>query len=155
MLYLIQKSRDIFFCHLKILKIGYIDRILIIQYFGDAADLCMRAGMDMILIHGGHGMFISQFLSPHANKRTDHYGGSVENRSRFVYELLSAIRERVGNKVAIEYRLSAEELTPDGTRLADTGSTSAAAEKPRCSTGGTTSYNPDLTSKNTSENSTY
>jgi 2,4-dienoyl-CoA reductase-like NADH-dependent reductase (Old Yellow Enzyme family)/NADPH-dependent 2,4-dienoyl-CoA reductase/sulfur reductase-like enzyme len=92
----------------------------IIQYFGDAADLCMRAGMDMILIHGGHGMLISQFLSPHANKRTDQYGGSVENRSRFAYELLSAIRERVGNKVAIEYRLSAEELTPNGTRLADT-----------------------------------
>jgi len=92
----------------------------IIQYFGDAADLCMRAGMDMILIHGGHGMLISQFLSPHANKRTDQYGGSVENRSRFVCELLSTIRERVGNKIAIEYRLSAEELTPNGTKLADT-----------------------------------
>jgi 2,4-dienoyl-CoA reductase-like NADH-dependent reductase (Old Yellow Enzyme family)/thioredoxin reductase len=92
----------------------------IIQYFVDAAELCMRAGMDMILIHGGHGMLISQFLSPHANKRTDQYGGSVENRSRFVHELLTAIRAKVGDKLAIEYRLSAEELTPNGTKLADT-----------------------------------
>ncbi len=92
----------------------------IIQYFVDAAELCMRAGMDMILIHGGHGMLISQFLSPHANQRTDQYGVTVENRCRFVYELLTAIRERVGNRLAIEYRLSAEELTPNGTKLGDT-----------------------------------
>ena len=56
-------------------------------------------------------MLISQFLSPYKNKRTDKYGGSIENRSRFVNEMLEAIRARVGHKLAIEYRLSAEELT--------------------------------------------
>ena len=50
----------------------------------------------MVLIHGAHEMLISQFLSPYKNKRTDKYGGSIENRSRFVNEMLEAIRARVG-----------------------------------------------------------
>ncbi|MDY6825591.1 MAG: FAD-dependent oxidoreductase [Bacillota bacterium] len=92
----------------------------IINYYAEAAERCLRAGMDMILIHGAHEMFISQFLSPYKNKRTDKYGGSVENRSRFVLELLDAIRARIGHKMAIEYRLSAEELTTTGPSLEDT-----------------------------------
>jgi|LSQX01.1.fsa_nt_gb 2,4-dienoyl-CoA reductase-like NADH-dependent reductase (Old Yellow Enzyme family)/thioredoxin reductase len=91
----------------------------IIDCFASAAERCLRAGMDMVLIHGAHEMLISQFLSPHKNKRTDKYGGSIENRSRFVNEMLEAIRERVGRELAIEYRLSAEELTPDGIKLED------------------------------------
>ena len=65
----------------------------IIDCFASAAERCLRAGMDMVLIHGAHEMLISQFLSPHKNKRTDKYGGSIENRSRFVNEMLEAIRE--------------------------------------------------------------
>lgn len=92
----------------------------IINNYVEAAERCLRAGMDMVLIHGAHEMFISQFLSPKSNTRTDQYGGTVENRSRFVNELLAAIRTKLGHQLAIEYRVSAEELTPEGTKLNDT-----------------------------------
>jgi 2,4-dienoyl-CoA reductase-like NADH-dependent reductase (Old Yellow Enzyme family)/thioredoxin reductase len=89
-----------------------IDRV--IDHFATAAHRCLRAGFEMIMIHGGHGHLISQFLSPYSNKRTDRYGGSLENRARFALEVLTAIRKKVGNKLAIEYRISANELVPGG-----------------------------------------
>ena len=66
------------------------------------------------MIHGGHGHLISQFVSPYSNKRTDRYGGNLENRARFAIEVLTAIRKKVGNKLALEYRISANELVPGG-----------------------------------------
>ena len=90
-----------------------------IRMFSDAAERAMKAGMDMILIHGGHGILVSNFFSPLFNHRTDKYGGSLENRARFVRELLEGIRAKVGNKLAIEFRLSAEELVPGGVELAE------------------------------------
>jgi NADPH-dependent 2,4-dienoyl-CoA reductase/sulfur reductase-like enzyme len=77
----------------------------------------MNAGMDMIMIHAAHGHVISQFLSAKKNLRTDAYGGSFQNRARFMNQLLEAIRSKVGNNLAIEYRISADELAPDGIRL--------------------------------------
>jgi 2,4-dienoyl-CoA reductase-like NADH-dependent reductase (Old Yellow Enzyme family)/thioredoxin reductase len=91
-----------------------------IKYFADAAERALFAGMDMILLHGGHGILISNFFSPLFNHRTDKYGGSIENRARFACELLDAIRAKVGNKLAIEFRLSAEELMPGGIELPET-----------------------------------
>lgn len=91
-----------------------------IRMFADAAERAMKAGMDMILIHGGHGILVSNFFSPLFNHRTDKYGGSLENRARFVRELLEGIRAKVGNKLAIEFRLSAEELVPGGVELNET-----------------------------------
>lgn len=91
-----------------------------IGLFADGAERAMKAGMDMILLHGGHGILISNFFSPLFNHRTDQYGGSIENRARFACELLDAIRARVGNKLAIEFRLSADELVPGGARLNET-----------------------------------
>jgi len=82
-----------------------------------AAYRCLAAGMDMLMIHGGHGHLISQFLSPRRNLRTDQYGGSFKNRTRFVLELLDAIRQKIGQELAIEYRISGEELTPTGLTL--------------------------------------
>lgn len=87
---------------------------MLIKSYADAAYRCMLAGMDMIMVHGAHGQFISQFFSPRRNNRTDKYGGTVKNRARFVLELLEAIREKVGDRLAIEYRISAEEFTPGG-----------------------------------------
>ncbi|SFB33957.1 2,4-dienoyl-CoA reductase [Acetitomaculum ruminis DSM 5522] len=84
-------------------------RDLITQY-ADAADFCLKSGFDMIMVHGGHGNVPSMFFSSFHNKRTDEYGGSFQNRSRFALEVLEAIRDRVGDKLAIEYRISAEEL---------------------------------------------
>ena len=80
----------------------------------------MEAGFDMILIHGGHGNVPAQFFAPYINKRTDAYGGSPEKRSRFALELLDAIRDEVGNKLAIEYRISADEVLPGTTTFSET-----------------------------------
>ncbi len=91
----------------------------IINYYAEAAVRCKRAGFDMVLVHGAHGMFISDFISPVRNIRTDEYGGSFQNRCRFVDELLDAIRAAVGPRMAIEYRLSAEERIKDGLTLDD------------------------------------
>lgn len=88
--------------------------------YADAAARCYHAGMDMILIHGGHSHFLGRFFSEAANKRTDRYGGSLENRSRFAVEVLEAIRNKVGNRLAIEYRLSAEELIPGSPSVEET-----------------------------------
>lgn len=91
-----------------------------INLFANAAERAMKAGMDMVLIHGGHGILVSNFFSPLFNHRTDQYGGSIENRARFACELFDAIRRKVGHKLAIEFRLSAAELVPGGVELDET-----------------------------------
>ncbi|HAZ05173.1 MAG TPA: hypothetical protein DCY58_01095, partial [Acetobacterium sp.] len=91
-----------------------------ITLFANAAERAMKAGMDMVLIHGGHGILVSNFFSPLFNHRTDQYGGSIENRARFACELFDAIRSKVGHKLAIEFRLSAAELVPGGVELDET-----------------------------------
>ena len=73
----------------------------------------------MIMIHGGHGWLINQFLSPMFNHRTDEYGGSLENRCRLAKEVLIAVREAVGPGFPIEFRLSGSELVPEGYDLAE------------------------------------
>lgn len=92
----------------------------VIDSFACAAERCMRAGFEMIMIHGGHGHLLAQFLSPYSNKRTDAYGGSLENRARFALEVLTEIRKRVGSRLAIEYRISANELVPGGMQEDET-----------------------------------
>lgn len=92
----------------------------VVERFADSAERCMQAGFEMIMIHGGHGHLISSFFSPDSNHRTDEYGGSFENRARFALEILDAIRSRVGNKLAIEYRISADELVPEGVHEEET-----------------------------------
>jgi 2,4-dienoyl-CoA reductase-like NADH-dependent reductase (Old Yellow Enzyme family)/thioredoxin reductase len=86
------------------------------ETFATAAGRAQRAGFDMVLLHGGHGWLLSQFVSPLANRRTDRYGGSLEDRARFPLEVLGRIRERCGPDLAIEYRFSADELLPGGLR---------------------------------------
>lgn len=78
-----------------------------------AADL-VDCGFDAILIHAGHSVPLAQFLSPLTNKRTDEYGGSTENRCRYLIEILDAIRARVGNKLLIEVRISGTEFEEGG-----------------------------------------
>ena len=85
--------------------------------FGTAAGLAKRAEFDMVMIHAGHGWLLSQFLSPAVNKRTDEYGGSTENRCRFLLEVLDAVRAAVGPGFPIELRISAEEYVPGGYEL--------------------------------------
>ena len=81
-----------------------------------AADL-VDCGFDAILIHAGHSVPLAQFLSPLTNKRTDEYGGSTENRCRYLIEILDAIRARVGKKLLIEVRISGTEFEEGGIDL--------------------------------------
>ena len=90
----------------------------IVQAYGTVAGLAKRAGFEMVMIHGGHGWLINQFLSPFFNKRTDEYGGSVENRCRFAIEVLKAVRGAVGEGFPIEFRMSGSELFKGGYDLA-------------------------------------
>ena len=92
----------------------------VVQNYANACYRCMMAGFDMVLIHGGHGHLLAQFASPYSNKRTDDYGGSLENRAKFAIEILTAIRRKVGNRLALEYRISADELVPEGMHLEET-----------------------------------
>lgn len=86
----------------------------IIEQFRDAARRSVAAGFDMIELHGSHGYLLTQFLSPQSNHRTDEYGGSFENRSRFPLEVVRAVREQVGPDFPISYRISLEERVPGG-----------------------------------------
>ena len=86
----------------------------VIDHFASACARCLKAGFDMVMLHGGHGHLLGQFVSSFSNKRTDAYGGSLANRAKFVIEILTAIRRRVGNRLALEYRVSADEIVPEG-----------------------------------------
>lgn len=89
----------------------------IVEAYGQTAALAKRAGFGMIMIHGGHGWLLNQFLSPYFNKRTDKYGGSLENRCRLAKEVLQSVREAVGPGFPIEFRMSGSELFEGGYNL--------------------------------------
>lgn len=91
----------------------------IVASYGRVAGLAKRAGFEMIMIHGGHGWLLNQFFSPYFNKRTDEYGGSLENRCRLAIEVLKSVREAVGLGFPIEFRLSGSELFEGGYDLAE------------------------------------
>ncbi|MDO4976231.1 MAG: FAD-dependent oxidoreductase [Eubacteriales bacterium] len=84
------------------------------QAFGNAAKLVKEAGFDMVFIHGGHGWLLGQFASPYFNKRTDRWGGSLENRMRFSLLVIEKVREAVGPDFPIEFRMSGSECIPGG-----------------------------------------
>lgn len=85
--------------------------------YAHAAEKLMELGYDGILLHFGHSIPIAQFLSPITNNRTDEYGGSFENRMRYVVEILEAIRERVDDNMIIEVRMSVNEFKEGGIDL--------------------------------------
>ena len=81
------------------------------------AVICKRAGMDGVELHGAHGYLINQFLSPLSNLRTDEYGGSFENRMRFLQEIVHGIKRECGDQFAISVRLSVDEFLEGGIDL--------------------------------------
>ena len=91
----------------------------IVHAYGHVASLAKRAGFEMVMIHGGHGWLINQFLSPLFNHREDEYGGSLENRCRFAIRVLKAVREAVGPDFLIEFRMSGSEFTEGGYGIED------------------------------------
>ena len=92
----------------------------IVKKYGEAAKRAQAAGFDAVEIHAGHSYLISQFLSPLTNKRTDEFGGSVENRTRFCRMVIEEVRKQVGPFFPIMLRLSADELMEGGNTLEDT-----------------------------------
>jgi 2,4-dienoyl-CoA reductase-like NADH-dependent reductase (Old Yellow Enzyme family)/thioredoxin reductase len=101
----------------------------IVAAYGHAAGLAKRAGFEMVMIHGGHGWLINQFLSPLFNHRKDGYGGSLENRARFAVEVLKSVRAAVGPFFPIEFRMSGAEFAEGGYGL-DEGVKIAQAVEP-------------------------
>ena len=87
---------------------------MLVTRFAEAAGRAKKAGFDGVEIHGAHGYLISEFLSPLSNHRQDAYGGSIENRARFLLEVIKAIRERVGRGYPVWCRLSAMEIGVEG-----------------------------------------
>src|SRR5216684_2140596 len=74
-------------------------------------------GFDIVYVYGGHSYLPVQFLSPFYNRRSDEYGGTLENRARFWLETLELVREAVGDDCAIAARISVEALGPAGVEL--------------------------------------
>jgi 2,4-dienoyl-CoA reductase-like NADH-dependent reductase (Old Yellow Enzyme family) len=89
----------------------------VVKAFAASAATAVKAGVDVVEVHGAHGYLVHQFLSPVTNKRTDEYGGSFENRTRIVREIAAAIREAIPSGVPIFLRVSATEWL-DGTEVA-------------------------------------
>lgn len=91
------------------------DEILdIIQRFAHAAQVCEKAGFEGVQLHGAHGYLISQFLSPLTNKRQDQWGGSIENRMRFLLEIYQAVRAATSDNFIISVKLNSADFQRGG-----------------------------------------
>jgi 2,4-dienoyl-CoA reductase-like NADH-dependent reductase (Old Yellow Enzyme family)/thioredoxin reductase len=88
--------------------------------FGQAAKRAQTAGFDMVEIHACHGYLISNFLSPYSNKRTDWYGGPLENRMRLLLDIVKEIKAQVGFDYPVCVRLSGTDYEPDGYGIDET-----------------------------------
>lgn len=91
----------------------------IVESYRTGAKLCKDCGFDMVQVHAAHGWLFSQFLSPVLNQRTDEFGGSLENRARFLLMALDAVRQGTGPRFPIEIRLSGDDLTQTGLGMED------------------------------------
>ncbi|NNH37121.1 NADH:flavin oxidoreductase/NADH oxidase family protein [Acinetobacter terrae] len=91
------------------------DEILdIIQRFATSAQICEKAGFEGVQLHGAHGYLISQFLSPLTNKRQDQWGGSIENRMRFLLEIYKAVRAVTSAQFIISVKLNSADFQRGG-----------------------------------------
>lgn len=91
----------------------------ILDAYGAAADVAKRAGFGMVMVHAGHGWLFNQFLSPLENRRKDEFGGSLENRARFLLMALDRVRQAVGPRFPIQIRMNGDDFTEGGLHLED------------------------------------
>jgi 2,4-dienoyl-CoA reductase-like NADH-dependent reductase (Old Yellow Enzyme family)/aryl carrier-like protein len=118
------RIRDVSF---KVMTREDIDTV--VGQFAAGAERAKRAGADGVEIHGGHGYLLSSFISPKSNKRTDEYGGSLENRTRFLVEVIRAVRAAVGPDFAVWCKLDAHEVgVENGITLEDAKRTAQLAQ---------------------------
>ncbi|NIR86420.1 NADH:flavin oxidoreductase, partial [Candidatus Bathyarchaeota archaeon] len=89
----------------------------VIQSFVTSAERAKRAGFDGVQLHGAHGYLLSEFLSPHMNKRTDDYGGSAENRVRIVTEIFEGIKELCGEDWPVLIKLQVDDFVKEKPSL--------------------------------------
>ena len=92
----------------------------VVEAFGKAAGRAKRAGFDGVQLHAAHGYLLSQFLSPFFNKRTDNYGGSIENRARILLEAFQAVRNEVGEQFPVLVKINAQDFVEGGLTVDDT-----------------------------------
>ena len=100
-----------------------------IQDYVRTASIAKKAGYDGVEIMGSEGYLLNQFLSRHVNQRADRWGGPIENRMRFAVEIVKAIREEIGEKFIICFRLSLLDLVHDGNTMQDVITVAKALEK--------------------------
>jgi 2,4-dienoyl-CoA reductase-like NADH-dependent reductase (Old Yellow Enzyme family) len=102
----------------RALELDEIERI--VGYFVKGAERVAEAGFDFVEIHAGHGYLISNFLTPLFNRRTDRYGGSFENRTRFLLEIVAGVKAAVGDRIAVGLKYNGDDfLGDDGWTLAE------------------------------------
>ena len=92
---------------------------LLVRSFGEAARRAVEVGFDCVEIHGAHGYLLTEFLSPVSNKRTDEYGGSFENRTRLLFEVIAVVRGAIPANMPLFLRISATEWMPEGAESWD------------------------------------
>ncbi len=91
----------------------------VVASYATVAARCIEGGFDGVELQCSHSSIVRGFLSPATNKRTDLYGGSLENRSRILHQIVAAVREAIGPDVALGVRLCGDELIPGGTTISD------------------------------------
>ncbi len=91
----------------------------VVQAFGAAAVRAKAAGFDGVQFHGAHGYLLSQFMTPYYNRRTDEYGGSLENRARIILEVYDEVRRRVGEDFPVMIKINGEDYIEGGVTLDD------------------------------------
>jgi 2,4-dienoyl-CoA reductase-like NADH-dependent reductase (Old Yellow Enzyme family) len=97
----------------------------VVTAFRDAARRALDAGFEVLELHAAHGYLLHQFLSPLSNRRTDEYGGTLENRARLLLEVVRAVRAEAGEQVPVLVRFSATDWAPDGWDEHQTATVSA------------------------------
>jgi 2,4-dienoyl-CoA reductase-like NADH-dependent reductase (Old Yellow Enzyme family) len=90
------------------------DLARVVRAHGDAARMAIDAGFDAVEVHLGHNYLVSSFLSPRLNRRKDVYGGSLENRARLALEVMQAVRDVVGDRIAVLAKLNMDDGVPGG-----------------------------------------
>jgi 2,4-dienoyl-CoA reductase-like NADH-dependent reductase (Old Yellow Enzyme family) len=100
----------------------------VIDAFAAAAARAAQAGFDAVQVHAAHGYLLSQFLSPFFNKRSDAYGGSLENRARLLLQVVARVREATGDQIPLLVKLNTDDLLPGGFSTDDMLSTCAMLE---------------------------
>jgi 2,4-dienoyl-CoA reductase-like NADH-dependent reductase (Old Yellow Enzyme family) len=100
-------------------ELSIADIATLVRDFGEGAARARKCGFDAVQLHAAHGYLINQFLSPNTNRRTDAYGGTVENRSRFLLEVYRSVRSAVGKDFPVLVKLNGSDNVAGGLELDD------------------------------------